>query len=122
MPRIVVVDDETMIRDVLVRRLALWGYPEAIGVVPEGSAGRTTQLVLDAEPDIVVSDHDLKLNFTGVDVVERLRLEGFKGKIIVFSSLPTEAQRALFGPYEIAAYVIKPDLEGLKESLARVAK
>jgi len=120
--RIVVVDDEAMIRTVVFRKLALWGYPETVGIVPEMSSEHTAQLILDAAPNIVVIDHDFGLDFTGVNVAELLRQEGFEGDIIVFSSHSVEAQKALFGPYEILAYVVKPDSQGLREPLERAAE
>ena len=123
--KIVVVDDEIVVGKLIVRKTALWGYLGTVRIVlvPGDSAGCVAEQVLENEPpDVVVLDHDFKLEFSGANVAEELRRMGFNGRIVVFSSLLPETQTVLFASYEIWDYVTKPNTDGLRGPLGQIAQ
>jgi len=121
---IVVVDDNAMLGQLVVRKTALWGYlgTTRIVPVPGDSAEDVAERVMEYEPEVVVLDHDFELEFSGADVARELRRVGFDGELVVFSSLRASAQQAVFGSYRISAYVVKPETNELRGPLGQIAQ
>jgi two-component system, sensor histidine kinase len=70
---IVVIDDETAVRDAMSGLLRAWGHR----VIAAGSGDEAIQRLSDCptRPDLLICDYRLPGEDTGVDVIERLRSE-----------------------------------------------
>jgi len=117
--RIVIVDDDSFVGNALVRNLRDEFSSEVILLLkPEGSAKHTAKLVLNENPDIVIMDLSFSgLSFDGGHVIQALREEGFKGNIILFSGFIPEDKKTSLEACEVLAYIQKPNLDVLKETL-----
>jgi CheY-like chemotaxis protein len=76
---VLVVDDEQLVRDLLVQFLSLRGY-RASGV-KDGPAALT--MVEQAAPDLILLDLMLPGSMNGVEVLRRLRDKHFAGAVII---------------------------------------
>ncbi|HSM94106.1 MAG TPA: response regulator [Anaeromyxobacteraceae bacterium] len=87
MGRILIIEDDAAIREMLRRRLALRGF--AVEEAPDGEAGLAR--IRAAPPDAVILDHGLP-GVSGLDVARALRAEPR------FARLPIIALTAHAGP------------------------
>ena len=98
-PRILIVDDEPNIRDLLTTSLRFAGF--AVRAV--GNGAQAISAVLEEEPDLIILDVMLP-DMNGFDVVELIRaLEGYRHvPVILFSariSPADDARAAALGAY-----------------------
>lgn len=97
------------------------------------SDGHRIQVVADAgqalasiaaEPDrfdLLITDHSMP-GMTGVELVQRLREESFRGKIMVLSAHLSAENRAAYEALAVDAMVSKPfDVHALRATIARLA-
>jgi CheY-like chemotaxis protein len=115
MSRILVIEDDAAIRDMLVRRLRLRGH-----VVEEAADGETgLRMIRASPPDVVLLDHGLP-GMSGWDVARALRADP------AFAQLPIVALTAHAGPPSrvdalgsgCTAFLTKPvDMKALEREL-----
>ena len=117
MSRILIIEDDAAIREMLVRRLSLRGY--TVEQAPNGEAGLA--MIRASAPDAVVLDHGLP-GISGWDVVRTLRAEP------AFATLPVIALTAHAGEPSrrdalaagCSAFLTKPvDMKALENELRR---
>ena len=80
-PRILVVDDEPNIRDLLVTSLRFAGYQ----VRAVGNGAQTISAVLEEEPDLIILDVMLP-DMNGFSVTKRLRGAGYTAPILFLTA------------------------------------
>lgn len=117
--KIAVIDDE---RQVLrgMKRSIPWDELEAewAGEALNGEDG--LEMIRAVQPDIVITDLYMPV-MNGLDMMEQLRKEGFKGKIIILSGYSDfeHARQAL--RFQVSDYVSKPvSLPTLKAILSKI--
>lgn len=113
---VLVVDDEPLVCDLLVRFLSLRGY-RALGVKDGHEALR---VVDDAPPDVILLDMIMP-GMAGIDVLRALREKDYPGAIIIMTGSHTEElleEAWALGPQEI---LLKPvDLDRLLTAIQLV--
>ena len=102
--RILIVDDDEMLRDSLAEQLAL--HPE-FEVAQAGTAGEGLEQVKAAPTDLVVMDVGLP-DFDGREAVKRLRRDGFRAPIIMLTAQDSEADTIVGLEAGANDYVTKP--------------
>ncbi len=113
MPRILVAEDQTDIRDLIVMHLAQGGHE--VVAVPNGREALTTQA---AHPcDLLILDWMMPL-VDGLDVCKALRSRGDVAPILMLTAKSTELDRVLGLELGADDYLTKPF--SLAELLARV--
>ncbi|WP_019909463.1 response regulator transcription factor [Paenibacillus sp. HW567] len=117
--KIAIIDDE---RQVLkgMKRVIPWDElgAEWVGEALNGEDG--LEMIRAAQPDIVITDLYMPV-MSGLDMMERLRKEGFQGKIIILSGYSDfeHARQAL--RFQVSDYVSKPiSVPTLKSILSKV--
>lgn len=120
MYRILVVDDETIIREGIK---CLFDY-EQLGFTICGEAATGEQAysqILSLQPDVVLMDIRMP-GMSGLDVVKKVRQEGFAGKIVIVSSYTdfSYAQEAM--RQGVQHYLTKPIDEDELEQILREFK
>jgi CheY-like chemotaxis protein len=79
---------------------------------------------VDAEPgrfDLLITDHSMP-GMTGIELVQRLRQESFRGKIMVLSAHLSPENRAAYEALAVDAMVSKPfDVYELRATIMRLA-
>lgn len=120
MYRILVVDDEAIIREGIK---CLFDY-EQLGFTICGEAATGEQAysqILSLQPDVVLMDIRMP-GMSGLDVVKKVRREGFAGKIVIVSSYTdfSYAQEAM--RQGVQHYVTKPIDEDELEQILREFK
>ena len=114
-PRILVVDDEPNIRDLLVTSLRFAGYQ--VRAVSNGA--QTISAVLEEEPDLIILDVMLP-DMNGFSVTKRLRGAGYTAPIL-FLTAKDETEDKIEGLNAGGDdYVTKP--YSSRELLARIEK
>jgi CheY-like chemotaxis protein len=113
---ILVVDDEPLVRDLLVQFLSLRGY-RALGVKDGAEA---LSMVEQAPPDLILLDL-LMPGMDGVEVLRQLRLREYTGGVIIITGSHDEErldEAWAVGPQEVIGKPI--DLERLLTSIQLV--
>jgi DNA-binding NarL/FixJ family response regulator len=82
MKRLVIVEDQTAIREMLVEILRLDPNYDLVGEAGDGQSA--VQLILDAQPDLIVLDAKLP-GLNGVDILRRVAKKLPKTRVLVFS-------------------------------------
>jgi two-component system cell cycle sensor histidine kinase/response regulator CckA len=117
--KVLVVDDEDMVRTILVRMLERLGYSG----VPCGSGKEAITLFREAaergEPfDVVITDLTMPGGLGGIETTAALREIDGEVKVVVSSGYSDDPAVAKFGDYGFTASVKKPyTLEALRETL-----
>lgn len=97
--QILVVDDDVMARDLLVRFLSLRGYR-----VREAKDGREAlRLVEESAPDLLILDLAMP-EMNGVEVLKALAARDYAGRTIIFSGHHNDsllAEAWALGPHEV---------------------
>jgi DNA-binding response OmpR family regulator len=111
--RVLVVDDEHSVRDVLSRFLVERGY--VVDAAEDGE--QALEMILSEVPDIVLLD--LKMpRLDGIELLKRLRLEGVDVAVITISGHADEETARESLRLGAADFINKPfDLEYLETSL-----
>lgn len=118
MPRILIIEDDTAIREMLVRRLTLRGF--TVEAVPNGEAGLAR--IKEAVPDVLLLDHGLP-GISGWDVARRLRSDPSNAAlpIIALTAHAGEPMRREAIAAGCNAFLTKPvDMKALERALAGV--
>ncbi len=122
--RVLVVDDEEIIREVLVEMLALSGY--TIDTADEGEAGRKMyQEAMDnGNPyDLVIMDLTIPGGMGGKEAVEAILDIDPAAKVIASSGYSTDPIMAKYLDYGFKGKLIKPfRLEDLQNEISRVMR
>lgn|SRR5574341_1803419 len=117
MARILIIEDDAAIREMLARRLALRGF--TVEQAPDGEAGLA--MIRASAPDVLVLDHGLP-GISGWDVARTLRADP------AFTALPIVALTAHAGEPSrrqaiaagCTAFLTKPvDMKALEAELRR---
>ena len=82
MKRLVIIEDQTAIREMLVEILRLDSNYELVGEAGDGQAA--VQLILDSKPDVIVLDAKLP-GLNGVDILRRVAKKLPQSRVLVFS-------------------------------------
>ena len=112
-PRILVVDDEPNIRDLLSQSLRFAGFQ----VKTVGNGAATISAVLEEEPDLIVLDVMLP-DMNGFSVTTRLRDHGFTAPILFLTAKDDTTTRAEGMHLGVTEFLTKPINRA--ELLARV--
>jgi CheY-like chemotaxis protein len=113
---VLVVDDDPLVRDLLVQFLSLRGY-RALGVKDGDDALR---MVEDTPPDVILLDMVMP-GMSGIEVLQALRAKEYPGGIIIMTGSHNEElleDAWALGPQEV---LVKPiDLERLLTAIQLV--
>ena len=102
--RILIVDDDEMLRDSLAEQLAL--HPE-FEVVQAGTAGAGIAAINSEHIDLVLMDVGLP-DFDGREAVKQLRRDGYRAPIIMLTAQDSEADTIVGLEAGANDYVTKP--------------
>jgi two-component system catabolic regulation response regulator CreB len=116
---ILLAEDERAVAFSIV--FALKGDGHKIQLV---AAGAQALASLRIDPDafgLVITDHSMP-GMTGVELVQQLRQESFRGKIMVLSAHLSRENRAAYEALDVDAMVSKPfDVHELRATITRLA-
>ena len=113
-PKLLIVDDEPTIRDVVVALLEDEGY----AVIAAHTGSRALELMEAEQPDLVIMDVMMP-GMDGREVFRRMREES-SGQVPPVVMMSAAVGRDLLHP-AVAAYISKPfDLSDLLETIDRV--
>lgn len=106
MHKLVIVDDEYLVRTGIRETIDWSAY--GIEVVGEAVNGRDGfELIRQTRPDLVITDIKMPL-MNGVDLIKKLRAEGFEGEIVVLSGYKDFEYAKETFENGIFSYVVKP--------------
>lgn len=116
---ILLAEDECSVAFSIIFALKWDGH--RIQIVADGAEALVS---VNTEPDrfdLVITDHSMP-GMTGVELVQRLRAESFRGKIIVLSAHLSSENRAAYDALAVDAMVSKPfDVHELRATITRLA-
>jgi two-component system OmpR family response regulator len=113
--KIVLVDDDETVRKTFTlllgkkyRVVSLKDPRQALGQIKDGKA------------DLVIADYKLP-HFTGMELIKRLRENGYAGEAMLITAHPDEVRIQDMGRFAISHFFVKPlDLNDLNLSIDRV--
>ena len=109
-PRVLVVDDDQDIREMLCELLRLRGYEVEVACDGREALART--------PDVVLLDHRMP-GLSGREVAEALQRRGCRVPVVLMSAFKDKS--ALVGEAGIAAFLAKPfEVDALTAALDRI--
>lgn len=115
MARVLVVDDERLIQELLSRVVAAEGHSAAVaGSVPEARG-----LIEKEEFDLILCDVDMP-GESGFDLVRSIRLHGNDAAIVMMSGIEDPRLAAAAVDFGVDGYMIKPFK--LDEARAKMAE
>lgn len=88
MKRVFVVEDQTILRDLICRLLSSYPDIEVTGATGDGK--EAVDKIFDSRPDIVVLDIMLP-QLNGVEVIKQLRSRDYRPRVLVFSAFPSRS-------------------------------
>lgn len=88
MKRVFVVEDQTILRDLICRLLSSYPDIEIAGAIGDGQ--QAVDQIMETRPDIVILDMMLP-HLHGVEVLRRLRTSENRPRILVFSAFPSKS-------------------------------
>jgi DNA-binding response OmpR family regulator len=116
---ILLAEDERAVAFSIVFALKLDGHN--VQTVADGWQALAS---IGVEPDrfgLLITDHSMP-GMTGIELVQRLREESFRGKIMVLSAHLSPENRAAYEALAVDAMVSKPfDVHELRATIARLA-
>lgn len=116
---ILLAEDERSVAFSIVFALKLDGHN--VQIVADG---RQALASIDVEPDrfgLLITDHSMP-GMTGIELVQRLRQESFRGKVMVLSAHLSPENRAAYEALAVDAMVSKPfDVHELRATISRLA-
>jgi CheY-like chemotaxis protein len=118
MPRILIIEDDAAIREMLARRLALRGH--AVAQAPDGETGLA--MIRAAAPDVLLLDHGLP-GMSGWEVARALRADRALPRLPIIALTahagePTQKEAIAAG---CDAFLTKPvDIRALERELERL--
>ncbi|MBY5163693.1 response regulator transcription factor [Salsipaludibacter albus] len=102
--RVVVVEDERMIRDAFAQLLDLQPDVEVVGRAPDGRAG--LDMVRELGPDVVVTDVEMP-HMSGLELATAIRDEGLPSRVLVVSTFARTGYLRRAMEAGVAGYVLK---------------
>lgn len=117
MKKIVLIDDDESIRKTFTlllekkyRVVSLKDPRQALSQLKDGHG----------HADLVIADYKLP-HFSGMELIKRLRENGFEGEAMLITAHPDEVRIQDMGRYAISCFFVKPlDLNDLNLSIDRV--
>ncbi len=118
--RILTVEDEPAVTQLLA--LVLGGPAAKVTTAPDGWIA-VMKIGAAAEPfDVIITDHHMQ-RVSGLELVRRLRVRGFAGKIIVLSAHLTEENIRAYEELKVDMMLAKPfDVEELRLAMDLLTK
>ena len=104
MIRVVIAEDQAMLRGALATLLELEDDIEIVGAAEDGEAGM--QMVEDLKPDVLMTDIEMP-GMSGIDIANAIRNAGLPTKVLIVTTFarPGYLQRALQAG--VSGYVLK---------------
>lgn len=116
MLRVLIIEDDSAIREMLVRRLTLRGF--AVEAMPDGESGLAR--LRESPPDVLLLDHGLP-GISGWDVARKLRADPVLAKLPIIALTahagePTRKEALAAG---CDVFLTKPvDMKALERAIA----
>lgn len=118
-PNILLAEDERSVAFSIAFALKCDGHK--VQIVADGGQALAS---INTEPDrfgLLITDHSMP-GMTGVELVQRLREESFRGKVMVLSAHLSAENRAAYEALGVDAMVSKPfDVHELRATIMRLA-
>jgi DNA-binding NtrC family response regulator len=113
--KIVLVDDDDMVRKtftlLLGKKYRLIPLKDPLQALSQLKGGRA---------DLIIADYRLP-HLNGMELIKRLRENGFEGEAMLISGHPDEVRVEDMGRFAISAFFVKPlDLNDLNLSIDRI--
>lgn len=119
MKRVVIIEDDMLLAMVEERLLTKLGY-NVIGKAASGSQG--LKLIRELKPDIVLTDHHLLGDMSGLDVVKALRAENNAVPVLFLSGESSTELWEKVSSYDSVDCLFKPvTMETLKKPLKKAS-
>jgi DNA-binding response OmpR family regulator len=116
---ILLAEDERAVAFSVVFALKCDGHK--IQLVADGGQALASIRVAPDAFDLLITDHSMP-GMTGVELVQRLREESYRGKIMVLSAHLSPENRAAYEALAVDAMVSKPfDVHELRTTITRLA-
>ena len=116
---ILLAEDERSVAFSIVFALKCDGHK--VQVVADGAQAVASVSVEPDAFDLLITDHSMP-GMTGIELVQRLRQESFRGKIMVLSAHLSAENRAAYDALAVDAMVSKPfDVHELRATITRLA-
>ncbi|MFZ1219155.1 MAG: response regulator [Chthoniobacterales bacterium] len=116
---ILLAEDERAVAFSIV--FALKGDGHRIQLVADGGQALASINVGADVFDLLITDHSMP-GMTGVELIQRLRQENFRGKIMVLSAHLSQENHAAYEALAVDAMVSKPfDVHHLRATIAQLA-
>jgi len=113
--KIVLVDDDETVRKTFTLLLG-----KKYRVVPLKDPRQALTQLKAGRADLVIADYRLPF-FTGMELIKRLRENGFEGEAMLITAHPDEVRIEDMGRFAISHFFVKPlDLNDLNLSIDRV--
>src|SRR3954467_14507878 len=112
--RLLVVDDEPSLQDIVATSMRFLGYEVSVA----GSGREAVRAAVETHPDLIILDVMLP-DFDGLEVMKRVRAAGVDAGVVFLSARDTPADKIAGLTAGGDDYVTKPF--GLEELAARVA-
>jgi len=110
MKRVFVVEDQTILRDLICRLLESYPDIEVLGAIGDGQ--RALEEITHKQPDIVILDIMLP-NLNGVEVLRSLKAHERRPKVLIFSAFPSK---------NMVKKVLEAGIEGFVEKNASLSE
>ena len=106
MPKIFIVEDETLLRELLLDFLGNLPNVEIVGTCGDGQ--KAIKLCIEADPDLVILDIIIP-GLNGIEVLERLKVHNPQLKVLLFSAIHNSKTVKLAINADVDGYVDKVD-------------
>jgi len=115
--KIVLVDDDEMVRKTFTLLLG-----KKYNVVPLKDPRQALAKLKSGRADLVIADFRLPF-FNGMELIKRLRENGFEGEAMLITAHPDDVRIEDMGRFAISHFFVKPlDLNDLNLSIERVLR
>jgi DNA-binding NtrC family response regulator len=113
--KIVLVDDDEIVRKTFTLLLG-----KKYKVLPLKDPRQALSQLKSGRADLVIADYKLPF-FNGMELIKRLRENGFEGEAMLITAHPDEVRIEDMGRFAISHFFVKPlDLNDLNLSIDRV--
>src|SRR6266403_158325 len=102
---ILAVDDETSVAHAL--SVVLGGPARKLTIAFDGEQALAIIAAQTPPFDVIITDHKMP-RVSGLELVQRLRAENFRGKIVVLSAYLTEDNRRAYAELNVDRMLAKP--------------
>ncbi len=106
MPKIFIVEDETLLRELLLDYLRHLPNVEIVGTCGDGQ--KAIKQCIEADPDLVILDIIIP-GLNGIEVLERLKAHNPQLKVLLFSAIHNFQTVKIANEAEVDGYVGKVD-------------